>query len=383
MKHKLWRDVVMVWIVLLMFCACGGEGRENPAAITSAWTFVDGNSTNGVNKDVTKAGYLPQLTVLGSKLYATWYEYNGTVYQIRVAVYNGNNTTQAWTFIDGNGANGINKDTTKNADVPQLTVFGNKLYATWKEINNTAYQIRVALYNGNDASPAWTFVDGNGINGINKDTTKNASCPHLTAIVNTLYSTWEEDNGTVNQIRVAVYNGNDGSPAWTFVDGNGTNGINKDTTKNANVPQLTVFSNELYSTWEEDNGTVNQIRVAVYNGNDASPAWTFVDGNGINGINKNTTKSANVPQLTVFGSALYATWYEDNNTANQIRVAVYNGNDVSPVWTFIDGSGTNGINKDATKNAYASQLTAFGNALYAAWYEDNGTANQIRVAVRQ
>jgi len=253
--------------------------------------------------------------------------------------------TGLWTFVDGNGPNGINKYTTQSAVAPQLTVFGSKLYATWQEdTKNPAFhttQLRVAVYNGNDSSPSWTFVDGNGPNGINKNTTQNTLAPQLTVFGSKLYATWLEGNNNLavyaSQIRVAVYNGNDSSPSWTFVDGNGPNGINKDTTQNAVAPQLTVFGSKLYATWEE--GTNNpafhasQIRVAVYNGNDSSPSWTFVDGNGPNGINKNTTQNAVVPQLTVFGNKLYATWQEDTNNptfyASQIRVVVAKSDTVS------------------------------------------------------
>ncbi len=47
---------------------------------------LDGNGTNGINKDVTKNAFNPQLTVFKEKLLATWYEYNSTAYQIRVVV---------------------------------------------------------------------------------------------------------------------------------------------------------------------------------------------------------------------------------------------------------------------------------------------------------
>jgi len=115
---------------------------------------------------------------------------------------------------------------------------------------------------------------------------------------------------------------NDGAPVWSFVDGNGVKGINKDATKDGELPQLTVFNAKLYATWDEYNGTNEQIRMAVYSGNDGAPFWAFLDGNSVNGINKDVTKDAFSPQLTVFNAKLYAIWQEYNGTANQIRVAV-------------------------------------------------------------
>ena len=59
---------------------------------------------------------------------------------------------------------------------------------------------------------------------------------------------------------MVVYNGNDSSPAWNFVDGDGANGINKDIGNDAERSQLTVFDSELYATWQEK-ASKKQIRV--------------------------------------------------------------------------------------------------------------------------
>jgi hypothetical protein len=232
--------------------------------------------------------------------------------------------------------------------------------------------VRVAVYSGDDASPVWAFVDGNGTNGINKDASQGGSQPQLTVFGGRLYATWAEYNGTADQVRVAVYSGDDASPSWTFVDGGGANGINKDASQPTEGPQLTAFGGRLYATWQEWNGTAAQVRVAVYSGDDASPSWTFVDGGGGDGINKDAGQNAREPQLTVFGGRLYATWQEWNGTALQVRVAVYSGDDASPSWTFVDGGGTDGLNKDPARNAGGAQLTAFGDGLYAAWSEETG-----------
>ena len=274
----------------------------------------------GINKDTSRTARDPQLTVLGRKLYATWREDNGTADQIRVAVYNGLDLTPAWTFVDGNGANGINKDVTKNIERPQLTVARNKLYATWTEFEPQS-QIRVAVYNGLDLTPAWTFVDGNGVNGINYDTGRPASEAQFGFFRGKIYMTWTESNGSDDQMRVAMYNGNDLLPVWTFMDGNGANGLNKDATYSASSPQLVMHRGVLYAMWSEDNGTADQIRAMAFSGNVLLPTWTFVDGNSATlGLNKNTGLGASVPQFARFSNKLYATWVETNGTNTQIRV---------------------------------------------------------------
>lgn len=374
----------------------------NGSDASPVWTFVDGNTASGINKDSTRAASRSQLTVFNEKLYAIWDETNGTAKQVRVAVYGGDDASPSWTFVDGNAADGINKDVAKDGDYAQLIVLGTKLYALWRENNGTADQIRAAVYGGDDASPTWSFVDGNGVNGINYDSTQTAYYPRLEILNSQLYATWKEESGpqnnTVAQIRVAVYNGDDANPAWTFVDGNTTHGINKDDTKNAGYPYLAVFDSKLYATWQEFNentAELRQIRVAVYNGDDASPSWTFVDGNAPStGINYDSTKFGDSPKLTDLSGALYATWHEDSGTVytydtgntvevTEVRVALYNGDDASPSWSFVDGDTASGLNKDSALPAYDSQLTVFDSELYASWTEFYGTAYQVRVAVKQ
>ena len=157
--------------------------------------------------------------------------------------------------------------------------------------------------------------------GINKIKTKPANNPRLTVSNSKLYATWEESNDTSTQIRMAVYNGNDIAPSWTFIDGNGTNGLNVDPLRFARYPQLVDFASNLYATWQEFNGAATQIRLALYNGNDAAPSWTFMNGSGIGGLNHDVLDSADHPELTVFNSKLYVSW-DEYYSVSHIRVAV-------------------------------------------------------------
>ena len=335
--------------------------------LTGVWSFIDGNAaSDGINKDTSKSALYPQLIVFNSKLYSTWRESNGTKNQIRVVEWDGAST---WSFVDGNGVNGINKDSGEAADQPHLIAFNSKLYAIWYEDNSSSVrQIRVAEWDG---SSTWAFVDGNGTNGINKDTGQTASNPQLTSFNSKLYAIWNERNGSFDQIRIAEW---DGSSTWTFVDGNGANGINKNTSKPASRPQLTAFNSKLYAIWLESNAATVQVRVAEWDG---SSTWTLVDGNGTDGINKDASKEAGKAQLTAFNSKLYATWRENNGTTLQIRVAEWDG---TSTWAFVDGNGSNGLNKDPSKYGEDPQLTVFNSNLYAIWNESN-SANREQVRV--
>ncbi|MBI4924801.1 MAG: hypothetical protein HY843_02665 [Bdellovibrio sp.] len=354
----------------------GVDTQEDTSPIDpSTWTAVDGTGSTGINKDSTKSAIIASLKVFNSKLYATWAETNGAKNQIRVAVFNNSDTSPAWSFVDGNGPNGINVNTGETATTSKLEVVNSKLYIIFNETNAGVTQIRVKVYNGNDSSAAWSSIDGGGVTGINKDTTKGGANSNLIAFNNKLYTTWQEDTATVTQIRVKVYN-DDGS-TWSFVDGNGVNGLNKDTSTGALRPNFCVFNSKLYLAWHEG---ASQVHMRVYNGNDASPAWTLIDGG--TSINKDSASNANDLQPVDFNSKLYGIWSEYSNGVSQIRAAEYNGNDDAPAWSSVDGNGTNGINFDTTKNATLPRVAVFKSHLYATWIEvGSNTKSQTRVAM--
>ncbi len=347
------------------------------SVLVSSWADGEANTANGINKDPTRRGLYQRLTAFNGKLYASWNENNaGGVDQVRISVYNGNDSAPSWTFVDGNGANGLNYNTAEMSGDTILNVFNSKLYAAWWEANSGVGQIRVAVYNGNDSAPSWSFVTG--ASGLNKDPTKYAVLPYIYEFNSKLYIAWSEQiAGAINQMRVAVYNGNDSAPSWSFVDGNGVTGINKNTGVRAYYARLIALNSKLYLTWHE--GTPAQVRVAVYNGNDSAPSWSFVDGNAATGLNKDTTKLAYEPRPAVFNSKLYLTWREQT-TIEQIRVVVYNGNDSSPSWSFVDGNGVTGLNKDTTLAAGYQEIVAAGTILYVSWSDGVAGTGQVRVA---
>ncbi len=350
-----------------------------------AWRFVDGDtSTGGINWDRNRHGFAIQITAFEGRLYAIWEENSVTVSQIRVAVYNGDDDHPAWTFVDGNGPTGLNHDPKFVASYPNLTTFAGKLYAVWNERYGRARQIRAAVYNGNDRAPGWRFVDGDTADGINYNPARSGFHPQLTAFGDKLVAAWVERNRSADQIRIATYNSVDRAPAWTFIDGGGDSGINRDAARSAAYPELAVYAARLYAIWtEKDAHDTNQVRVAVYNDDDSAPAWTPVDSGGVSGLNRNPERMAYEPQLTAFGARLYATWYEgDHKGRGQIRVAVYNGDDGAPEWTFADGGGRHGINKNPRRSALDPQLTVFDSRLYITWKELIGSRGQrVHVAV--
>ncbi len=413
------------------------------------WRFVDGNLPSvGINKTPGQVGTNPALAVHNGRLFAAWSEFNGIAatpaYQIRVAAYNGNDAAPVWNFVDSLSATvGLNKNPLRTASVPQLVVVAGKLYALWTEgkllvPGNPALippttdlfvnQVRVRRYDGDGTTSTWLFVDGDDpVNGINHITPGDAFYPQATEFNGKLYVTWDEAGAQtvtfpgpnpgdpdvtepVHQIRAKVYDpasqpATPPASAWRSVDGGGIPGLNKDRILAAGDASFAVVGSKLYLIWGEyrDTPRVRQVRVRVFNGNDAAPSWALVDGGVESGINQNPTftagdpasvDSSQPPRLGAFNGQLYAMWAESNGPTGvpastaQIRAKAYNGNDSAPAWTSVDGNGANGINKNvnaagasALQTAGHPQLVALGSKLYAAWSESNGTARQVRVAL--
>ena len=133
--------------------------------------------------------------------------------QIRVAVFNGNITSPSWSFVDnGDSTKGMNliidTDGNENSTAPRMTVFNSSLYLTWLQEHGLSKQMRLAKYNGNDSSAEWTTVDrydefGVSRFGLNYNILKVASTPILASSNSKLYAAWAEpDSSGINQIRV-------------------------------------------------------------------------------------------------------------------------------------------------------------------------------------
>lgn len=120
----------------------------------------------------------------------------------------------------------------------------------------------------------------------------------------------------------------------------------------AQFPKLTTYNSKLYAVWVE--GT--QVKVAVYNSNDDSPHWSFVNGNTNLGLNFASSNPAVIPEFGILNSKLYITWAE-GSPFRTLRVAVYNGNDSSPHWSFVDGGNASGLNLNLTRTISISKLT--------------------------
>jgi len=405
------------------------------------WEYIDNVTSGGINDNVSQNGSSPQLIEFESTLYSAWVEPSSSDNKTRIRVAKYNDNSSSWSFVDSSGINYKRfnpSSTSQDASQPVLFVEDKtnpSLYMAWieelagtsnvtvaKYINNTWNYVTLfnknnqaltslyGAYHSYDSSPyvTWSeldnasvsqirvskatgaFWDGNGITGINDNTSRHATQPRLASSSSYLYAIWTEigDNAT-GQIRVKVSSAS--STSWTSVDNSTASGINKNSSYNAEAPEPTVFNSKLYAAWQESNSdNVTQIRVAVFNGNITSPSWSFVDnGDSTKGLNlivdSDGNENASAPRMTVFNSSLYLTWLQEHGLSKQMRLAKYNGNDSSPEWTVVDrydelGVSRFGLNYNILKVAATPVMAASSSKLYAAWSEpDSSGKTQIRV----
>jgi len=300
----------------------------------------------------------------------------------KCTVSNGSGTVSAdvdnvsvgcWVFVDGdNATKGVNKNSTYRADNVSLHAFDNnsKLYVSWSEISQVGSISQIRVKSYDNST--WSTIDGDSNNGINLRGSRNATHPSLADNGTHLFAIWSEDNGAgKGEIRSAVYD--NGTVSW---DTNSNfQALNYSTSYSANNPQLLNDNSSLYAIWSEDNGTANQIRVKLF---DNSTSWNLVDNidDNATGINNNPNKNAINPKLLNFNSRVYAAWSEDNGSASQIHVARYDDNSS---WTIVDDNSSTGINR-ATGNATYPTMAVLSTKLYLAWSEANAdNRTQIRV----
>ena len=302
----------------------------------------------------------------------------------KCTVSNGSGTVSAdvdnvsvgcWVLVDGGGSStGVNKNSTYRADNVSLHAFDNnsKLYVSWSEISQYGSISQIRVKSYDNST--WSTIDGDSNNGINLIKSRNATNPSMSDNGTHLFAVWSEDNGAgKGLIRTAVFDNT--TLSWDFQNNN-FQALNNSTSRSANNPQLLNDNSSLYAIWSEDNGTANQIRVKLF---DNSTSWNLVDkiGDNTTGINKDTSKNAINPKLLNFNSGIYAAWSEDNGSASQIHVARYNN---SSSWTFVDDNSSTGINKAPGKNATYPTMAVLSTKLYLAWSETNAdNRTQIRV----
>ncbi|HYH58448.1 MAG TPA: hypothetical protein VD790_04430 [Thermoleophilaceae bacterium] len=161
--------------------------------------------------------------------------------------------------------------------------------------------------------------------------------------------------------------------AWKQPVG-GASPINQSSTQSASAPSLAEFGGVPYVAWTEFDGVNEEVRVSRLNA--AGNGWQQPVG-GASPINQSSTGNANATSLAVVAGALYVAWLEDDGVNYELRVSRLNeaGND----WQQPVG-GASPINQSPSMTANSPRLAEVGGVLYVAWYESDGTNDEMRVS---
>jgi hypothetical protein len=230
----------------------------------------------------------------------------------------------------------------------------------------------------NAAGTTWDQVAG-GSSPINEANNRDALEPSLASIGGTLYVAWSEGDGTNREIRVARLNA--AGTAWSQPVG-GASPINEDASRSASSPSLAGIGGVPYVAWSEGDGANDEIRVARLNA--AGTAWEKVGQTAFptSPINRSGALSAESPSLAGIEGVPYVAWWEDDGTNREIRVARLNA--AKTGWDSVgqpgDGITSGGINQSTSQDASEPSLAAIGGVPWVAWTEKDGFNREIRVA---
>jgi len=108
----------------------------------------------------------------------------------------------------------------------------------------------------------------------------------------------------------------------------------------------------------------------------SAEAW-YQPAGGASPINQDPATQAFLPSLASIDGAPHVAWYEDDGTNNEIRVSKLNA--AGTAWTQV-GGGASPINQDTSRDAFDPSLASIGGVPYVAWTEFDGTNNEIRVS---
>src|SRR3954447_18378039 len=212
----------------------------------------------------------------------------------------------------------------------------------------------LALGGADEATANWAEpVPGT----LSVDASLQADAASIATIGSTPYVAWEEVDGAGRSlIRVKRLE----ATGWASVGG----ALNVSTARDGYSPSLASVGDVPYAAWEEYDGSHFQIRVKRLE----AGSWTAVGDS----LNVSTARDASAASVAGVGGVPYVAWHEDDGTRTQIRVKRFDGS----AWQAIVGP----VNVSGTMPAHFATVADIGGVPYLAWVEDDGTADQLRVA---
>jgi hypothetical protein len=220
---------------------------------------------------------------------------------------------------------------------PQMQVSGDKIYYVWHEYDGPFRQIFTAEMN----------IDGTGWRAEKRTSGQyDKVFPQLQVVENKIYYVRQQPDASKNR------------QIWTMemnIDGTGWKEIQRtDTPFDKQFPQLQVFGEKTYYTWNESDGRYRQIWTAEMN----------IDGTGWRAMKKTSTPFEKFePQFQVVEEKIHLVWRESDGSHFQIWTASMNRDGTA--W-----EAQKRTNRPSDK--HNPQLQLNGRNIYYAWHEADG-----------
>lgn len=263
-------------LVALAACALA------PAAARADWTAAGG----ALNISTDGGSGSPSTATIGGVPYVAWDEHLPSDDD---AVYVKHWTGTKWV-LDGNA---LNINPSDGVGDPSIASVDGTPYVTWAEQPETADTV---IYAARWSGTGWQQV---GSGAVNSDLTHNAGQPKIAGVGATPYVTWDEPNGTADQVYVAHFS----AGAWHQDGGS----LNIDPTQDAEDPDIADVGSVPYVVWTEDSASLHAAQVYVAH---LGSGDTWVDDGGSLNVNPDDDASNEDPSLASVGGLPTVAWNE-------------------------------------------------------------------------
>ncbi|MBF0107256.1 MAG: hypothetical protein HQM16_18250 [Deltaproteobacteria bacterium] len=267
----------------------------------------------------------PDMVMFESRLYLIWVNesYSTGARQRNISLASYDPVTNEWRRVHSitHSDAGFYESTRPDIRTPRLVVFNDRLYAAWFDGEG----IKMVEYNGDDLNPEWQFLEQMNIEG-------DVSALEFAAFDSKLYAVWAAleriyvdyplTKHTVNVAsnitspelaRIDFFVADDHDATYPFI------GIDA---------RLNVLNNKLYLSFLDNRANNIAVgRVAVYNGDDLAPEWSFVDEDlrAYTGIG-----AESMDMMNAFNDGCY--FYGLITGPGAPALVRYNANDTNPHW---------------------------------------------------
>jgi hypothetical protein len=233
--------------------------------------------------------------------------------------------------------------------------------------------IVLALASATSASAAWHQPVGGAL-PINNDPTDDAYRVSLTSIGGVPHISWiVNEDGPAGPGAVWVARLNGAGTQWEELGGGPAFRL-----RSLSEVSLAARGDVPYAAvaFRIGDGAVSQFDVGVFRRASAGTGFEFVGPNDY--MDRVAADAAYDPSLTMIGNVPYVAWYENDGTNNEVRVAHLNG--AGTGWVY-DADSASPINVSASANANAPVIANVGGVPWVTWQEDAGGGQQnINVA---